>query len=162
MLLRAIADLDASDGTISLNGEDKDFIAAPEWRKRVRYFAAEPGWWADTPAEHFHDPVWLKTNMGRLDLDPGLAVRSTAQLSTGERQRLALLRAMEDNPSVLLADEPTAALDAEASKKAEQLLRAFLKEGGILVLVTHSEKQAKAFGTQRLKLKMPVAAEAAA
>ncbi len=155
VLLRALADLNDSEGEVILDNSPRRSMSGPDWRKKVRYLAAEPGWWAETPAGHFHDAGWLSENLALLGLEQTLAERSVSLLSTGERQRMALLRALEDSPTVLLADEPTAALDEEATAKAEKLLRDFTTRGGILVFVTHSIKQAKAFGNKHLKLERP-------
>jgi len=152
VLLRALADLNQSDGEVLLDGVERNSMSGPVWRQKVRYLAAEPGWWAETPVEHFHDSGWLRQNLAMLGLEKSLEDRPVSQLSTGERQRMALLRALEDNPDVLLADEPTAALDEESIEKAQILLRKYLDEGGVLLLVTHSSKQARAFATKRIKL----------
>lgn len=156
VLLRALADLNQSDGEVILDKNPRSSMPGPDWRRKVRYLAAEPGWWAETPAGHFHDVGWLSENLPSLGLEKALAERPVSLLSTGERQRIALLRALEDNPAVLLADEPTAALDEEATGKAEKLLRDYMGQGGILVFVTHSNQQAGAFGKKRLKLELPV------
>jgi putative ABC transport system ATP-binding protein len=55
LLLRSIADLDPNEGTVTLDGTLREAMAAPIWRKRVTYLAAEPGWWSDTVQEHFSD-----------------------------------------------------------------------------------------------------------
>ena len=55
LLLRAIADLDPSDGVVCLEGRDRTTMSGPEWRRLVGYLPAEPGWWADTVGEHFTD-----------------------------------------------------------------------------------------------------------
>src|SRR5436853_6018140 len=55
LLLRAVADLDLNDGVVTLDGRDRSTIAAPLWRRLVGYVPAEPGWWAETVGEHFHD-----------------------------------------------------------------------------------------------------------
>ncbi len=152
VLLRALADLNISSGTVMLDDVAREIVSGPEWRRMVRYLSAEPGWWAETPKEHFKHPDRIAASFALLDLAPELAIRPVSELSTGERQRVALLRALEDNPVLLLADEPTAALDDVSIKKSEKLLRQYLKAGGMLILVTHSSKQAKAFGTSQLKL----------
>ena len=59
------------------------------------------------------------------------------QLSGGEQQRFALARALVNDPSVVLADEPTGNLDAEAGAEVLRLLRAGADEGLAVVLVTH-------------------------
>lgn len=59
------------------------------------------------------------------------------KLSTGERQRTALARAMLNEPSLLLADEPTGNLDTENSAIVLRHMRAFADKGGAVLLVTH-------------------------
>lgn len=62
-----------------------------------------------------------------------------AQLSGGERQRAALVRALVNGPQVLLADEPTGALDAAAAQNLTQLLQELSHDDGVtMVVVTHS------------------------
>jgi ABC-type lipoprotein export system ATPase subunit len=62
-----------------------------------------------------------------------------AALSTGERQRTALARALLNRPRVLLADEPTGNLDAASGRVVLDSLAAFAKGGGAVLLVTHDE-----------------------
>ena len=67
-----------------------------------------------------------------------------AQLSGGERQRVAVVRALINQPQLLLADEPTGALDATAAAALIELLRELNAESGVaLVLVTHAEPLAR-------------------
>jgi ABC-type phosphate transport system ATPase subunit len=75
-----------------------------------------------------------------------------ARLSTGERQRLALARALELEPRALLLDEPTSGLDPEAASKVEDLLRRRLAQGVVIVLVTHDRDQAKRIADRRLSM----------
>lgn len=58
-------------------------------------------------------------------------------LSGGEKQRLALARALIKDPKILLADEPTASLDAENKIKVMNILRDFNSNGGTVVMITH-------------------------
>jgi ABC-type sulfate/molybdate transport systems ATPase subunit len=64
------------------------------------------------------------------------------ELSTGERQRLGLARALALEPRVLLLDEPTAALDRAATERVEAELRRYLDGGAAILMVTHSPDQA--------------------
>lgn len=62
-----------------------------------------------------------------------------AQLSTGEKQRTALARALLNEPKVLLADEPTGNLDPENSGVVLEALAAFARSGGAVLMVTHNQ-----------------------
>ncbi|MDI6703487.1 MAG: ABC transporter ATP-binding protein [bacterium] len=67
------------------------------------------------------------------------------QLSSGERQRLAIARALANSPQIILADEPTGNLDVQSGDRILRLLQLINKQEEVtLVLVTHSESVAKA------------------
>ncbi|MDA7945979.1 MAG: ATP-binding cassette domain-containing protein, partial [Hyphomicrobiaceae bacterium] len=110
VLLRAIADLDPAPGSVSCDGRDRESYSGPEWRKRVRYVAAEPGWWAETARPQFSQMDGVDTLLIELGLQSGQLDQDLQRLSTGERQRMALVRAIIDKPPVILLDEPTGAL----------------------------------------------------
>lgn len=61
------------------------------------------------------------------------------ELSGGEQQRLAIARALINNPSIILADEPTGSIDQENSEKILKLLKKISKERCVIV-VTHDDK----------------------
>lgn len=65
------------------------------------------------------------------------------QLSGGQQQRVAIARALAGNPSVLLADEPTGALDSKTSKEVLQLLKELNEKGHVIILITHDLEVAK-------------------
>ena len=82
-------------------------------------------------------------------ISPQADQRRVSQLSTGERQRLALLRALEHRPEVLLLDEPTGPLDDETTAAVEALLREKQANGLALLWVTHDKRQAERVATRR-------------
>ncbi|MBB6674286.1 ABC transporter ATP-binding protein [Cohnella nanjingensis] len=64
------------------------------------------------------------------------------QLSGGQQQRVAIARALAGRPPLLLADEPTGALDSKTSQDVIELLKALNEEGNTIVLITHDPKVA--------------------
>jgi len=149
-----IADLDPNEGEVWLNGRERASMPAPEWRKQTSYVSAESGRWADQVIEHFaaYTRSEIATLSGRLGVHAGLLDAPVAQLSTGEKQRLALVRALLPNPAVLLLDEPTGPLDEESVAKVEALLQERIAAGTSILLVTHDPKQAERLGVQRYRM----------
>jgi ABC-type lipoprotein export system ATPase subunit/ABC-type lipoprotein release transport system permease subunit len=62
------------------------------------------------------------------------------ELSGGQKQRVAIARGLINNPRIILADEPTGALDEENSKNILEILKEINKEGKLVIVVTHSKK----------------------
>jgi UDP-glucose/iron transport system ATP-binding protein len=155
-ILRAIADIDPVDGQIFLDGAEQRETAAQTWRRAVRYAAAEPGWWADTPRETLPASVASLPRIDRLLAALGLASEVLDQpvslLSTGERLRIALVRALVDDPKVLLLDEPTGPLDKEATALVEELIRFQLLAGRSVLIASHDSGLIGRLAHARLQL----------
>lgn len=77
----------------------------------------------------------------RFGLGPRLTHRPS-QLSAGERQRVAMARALLNQPPLLLADEPTGNLDPDSAKTLLDHLDEFHQQGGTILLVTHDDRAA--------------------
>lgn len=154
VLLRMLADLDPHAGDALLDGRPASALSAPDWRAAVVYQAAEPAWWEATAGAHFaaSDPAFVAATLGALGLSPALLDTDIERLSTGERQRLALVRSLARRPRVLLLDEPTAALDPDAVARVEALLRAQLANGMAVLIVTHAGEQARRLAQRIFRL----------
>lgn len=141
LLLRAIVDLDPNQGEVWLAGIARDAMPAPQWRRRVGYVPAEPGWWADTVGQHFEDWSAAQPLVTRLGLPGDVNAWPITRPSSGERLRLALVRALMNQPDVLLLDEPTSALDGMAIGLVEALVADQLAKGLAVLWVSHDPAQ---------------------
>lgn len=141
LLLRMVADLLPHKGTCRLDDSECASMSAPQWRSLVRYSGSEPGWWAPSVAAHFRGAEAVRAQAQRLGLSPDLLDAAPERLSTGERQRFALLRAIEQRPRFLLLDEPTSALDHTSTLLVEGLIAELLSEDIGVIIVSHAEGQ---------------------
>ena len=148
LLLRSIADLDRSEGTVKLDEALREAMPAPAWRKRVTYLAAEPGWWSDTVQEHFTNWDDALPLVERLGLPADCGPWPIQRLSTGERQRLGLVRALMLRSRVLLLDEPTSALDSASAAAVESLIAERVANGTSVIWSTHDNAQARRVGSR--------------
>src|SRR5436853_798030 len=85
----------------------------------------------------------------------GLLAREKAnpvQLSGGEQQRLAIARAVVNRPSILLADEPTANLDAESARRILDIFVEFNRVGVMVLIATHDQALIDEYGKRQLRL----------
>jgi ABC-type iron transport system FetAB ATPase subunit len=151
LFLRMICDLDPNEGDVWLDGASRRAMSAPAWRRQVVYIPAESGWWADQIIEHIPkdqraDAHGLATRLG---LPAGIIDGPVSRLSTGERQRMSLIRAILIGSPVLLLDEPTSALDGDGAARVEAILNERRAAGLALVLVTHDPAQAARMASAR-------------
>lgn len=140
LFLRAIADLDPHEGQVWLDEQEQQSVPAKEWRAQVGLLASESAWWAEKLAAHFTD---IETEaLQQLGFERDCLEWSVERLSSGEKQRLALLRLLMMHPRVLLLDEPTANLDPDSVKKVESLIREYRRQQGAPVIwVSHDLAQ---------------------
>ena len=99
-------------------------------------------------------PVKMKGKVKRAMADDALArvglvkkaYRLPSQISGGEQERVAIARAIVNNPPILLADEPTGNLDSKTSREIMDLLKALNSDGMTIVMVTHNSECAQYAG----------------
>ena len=96
------------------------------------------GEWAVSP----EDSVYGRRKPATLSLDDALADRFPDDLSGGEQQRVAIARAFVGSRQLLLADEPTGALDSVTGEAVMRLMRGHCDRGHTAVLVTHDAAHA--------------------
>lgn len=148
LLLRSIADLDPNEGTVKLDGTLREAMPAPAWRKQVTYVAAEPGWWCDTVQEHFTSWDDALPLVRRFGLSDDCGPWPIQRLSSGEKQRLGLVRALMLRSRVLLLDEPTSALDSASAAAVESLIAERIASGTSVIWSTHDNAQARRVGSR--------------
>ncbi|GMV39080.1 MAG: hypothetical protein AMXMBFR64_07960 [Myxococcales bacterium] len=148
-LLRALADLDPHEGAVSLDGALASAMPPPLWRRQVGLLPADSHWWNDTVGEHLPDTaLLLQVGFG----DDVLSWR-VDRLSSGERQRLALVRLLAGQPRALLLDEPTANLDPASARDVEALIARWrLQHEAPVLWVTHDDAQAARVADRRFVL----------
>lgn len=167
LLLRTLALLDPPQaGRFSLLGRPPAAWGLPRWRAMVSYLAQRPVAGAGTVEENLRAPWRFRERRGQggwsnaritgwlaeLGREPAFLGYEAERLSGGELQLLALLRALQFDPTVLLLDEPTASLDGASTAAVEALLIAWLAAGRrACVLVSHDSEQIRRFATRTLE-----------
>lgn len=142
LLLRALADLDPHQGKIYLGSLECAQIMPPLWRRMVGFLPAESAWWSYRVQDHFETTSSLFSMLEQLGFSAEVLQQPVSQLSSGERQRLAIIRALSIGPRALLLDEPTANLDSESKDRVENLILQFMHTQKIPVIwVTHDLPQ---------------------
>lgn len=169
VLLRALALLDPLDGgELLLDGSPIEAHAVPAYRCRVGYLHQSPALADDTVEANLRLPFSLSAHrrqsydrgravdlLGRLGKDQTFLSRRRGELSGGEAQIAALARLLQLAPSILLLDEPTAALDPESAALARALLREWQREDNgarAYLWVTHDAALADTVADRYLRL----------
>lgn len=142
LLLRALAMLDPLQaGEVLWHGATVSPAAVPQFRRQVIYLHQRPALLGRTVEENLRRPLEFRAHRDRaldrsrllawleqVGRDASFLEAATKNLSGGERQLMAVLRALQLDPAILLLDEPTAALDAPATAAVERLLLAWQQE----------------------------------
>ncbi|NLF95088.1 MAG: ATP-binding cassette domain-containing protein [Candidatus Riflebacteria bacterium] len=152
LLLRAIADLEPHDGHLWLDQTACSELSGPGWRQRVAYLPAESLWWYERVGQHFKvspETVWLQ----QLGLGGEVMDWEVNRLSTGEKQRLAILRLLQNRPKALLLDEPTASLDQGSIGRVENFILEYIKENSApAIWVSHDPAQLERVAGRRMEI----------
>ena len=152
LLLRAIADMLPHQGDACLGETCAGQLSAPMWRQKVSLLPAETHWWFETVGEHFRTQD--DKTLQRLGFDKLTWQWQVMRCSTGERQRLGLLRALAIQPACLLLDEPTGSLDPENTQRVEQVVLDYARMHSAPVLwVSHSSEQIKRVAARHYALR---------
>jgi len=150
-LLRAIADLEPHEGDIRLGDQAQATLPGHAWRRAVMLVPAESQWWAEDVGAHFDRDC--QAGLEALGLSPETLGWQVARLSSGEKQRLALLRALSRRPRALLLDEPTANLDHATTLSCEAWLGEQARQFGMPMLwVAHDPEQIKRVAQHHVRI----------
>jgi len=170
LLLRALAALDPLDtGQVLWNGDAVRGSLVPHFRRHFVYLHQRATLLEGTVEDNFRQPFALHIHRGiafnrervdewlaKLGRDGSFLSKKHLDLSGGEAQLVALLRAIQLDPCVLLLDEPTAALDQAATGAVEQLVEMWYAERPderATVWVSHDRDQAGRVGRETLLIR---------
>lgn len=162
-LLRLLNRLDEpTSGSVHLDGSETNQIPPRELRRRIGLVMQRAYLFPGTVAANIaYGPAQRKRSLTLQQIDSMLASvaldgyqdRDALTLSGGEAQRVAILRALANDPEVLLLDEPTSALDPAARESVEQAITSLIHSRRLTcVWVTHSQDQARSVASHVLAL----------
>ncbi len=161
--LKALADLIEHQGEALVFDNqawlNQQTITPAQWRQKVMYFSAETAWWLDKISAHFNEPVSDKT-LAAIGLERRLFEQNPDQLSSGEKQRFALLRGLAYQPKVLLLDEISANLDPKTEQQVEQLIQDYVQQHQACALwISHDPQQQMRLASSALHWQFSAAEE---
>ena len=155
-LLRCIVGLDPSAaGEVLYDGVAIASLDPCELRRRVALVAQAP---VMLPGDVRANLLYARPEadapaaLAAVGLDESFLEREADRLSGGERARVAIARALAHEPRVLLLDEPTASLHADAAADIERLVAALAADGKAIVLVTHDPAQAERLSDDEVRI----------
>lgn len=157
-LLRVLCDLDPpAQGRVQLAGQPLEELPAPQLRHQIAYLPAQPQLGTATAAQllqrrqsfrHQPPPEAIDSLWQSLGLKPELWQRPGNRLSTGEALRATLALLLSNRPHVLLLDEPTGALDPNATQRVEGIIQQQAAAGCAVLWVSHDPQQVARLGQQ--------------
>ena len=122
-----------------------------QWRKWVGLLPAESAWWLDKVGDHFSSDN--SQYFDQLNLESNCTSWDVSRCSTGEKQRLAIVRLLENKPKALLLDEPTASLDPDSVTAVESLIKNYAKRFQVPVIwVSHNQEQINRLADREFKI----------
>ena len=154
-------------GKVQWQGADVHDTDVPRFRSRVMYLHQQPASREGTVESALQEPFALEVHrqkifsqkqiaqwLEHLDKPESFLQQSQVDLSGGESQIVALLRAIQLDPNVLLLDEPTSALDTNTTRKVESLLVDWVQatDDRAFVWVTHDAQQADRISNRTIRI----------
>ncbi|MBF0382508.1 MAG: ATP-binding cassette domain-containing protein [Magnetococcales bacterium] len=153
LLLRAIADLDPHKGEVWFNNQKAMDTHPTIWRKQVGYLPPNSFWWDDVVANNFDNCEDALVYMEAMDLPKEAFDWQLMRMSTGEKQRMSIVRLLSNQPKVLLLDEPTANLDPKTVRAVESMIIEYTKKNNCSVIwVSHDLDQVKRVAHRHLAI----------
>ena len=168
-LLRCIAGLEKlNSGTIKLNDKivQSDSIYIPPYKRRIGMVFQDLALWPHLTAYQnidFVSKAYIKNNIARKNWNDELLTsyrighkknKLPGELSGGEQQRVAIVRAIANNPEILLLDEPFSHLDKTLKEQIKQELERLVKNNEkTVIIVSHNQEQFENFFTHSKVLK---------
>ena len=151
-----------TNGTITYHGKDFTQYNPTELRRTIAYCFQTPYLFGDTVIDNIKFPFAIRNitfNQNRVDelfslfhMPTDFLNKDVANLSGGEKQRIAFIRSLLFKPEIMLLDEITSALDADNTKIVEIVIDTLNKEGVTVLFVTHDFEQSRKYANRLLTI----------